>query len=225
MMSNRAWLYRVLSLLLTLVVPVLLVLIGIRLLTIETYLRLEYAKPDFPPDDYGFTVEDRLHYGPYAVQYLTSNAGIDYLAALTFPDGAPFFNERELEHMVDVKKVMQVAFGVLGATLMFFAVIVAVLSRSADGRAALRQGLFSGGLLMIVILLGLLGYVLINWDTFFTQFHSLFFAPGSWQFAFSDSLIRLYPVRFWQDAALTIGGLCALSALVLMGGSWWSRRS
>src|SRR5438552_9539118 len=120
-MSSSRWLLRVLSLLVTLAVPVLLVLISIRLLTTETYLRLEYTKPDFPPDEYGFTVEDRLHYGPYAVQYLTNNAGIDYLGSLRFPDGTPFFNERELEHMVDVKKVMQAAFAVLGVTLFLFA--------------------------------------------------------------------------------------------------------
>ena len=208
-------------LLLTLAVPVLLVLTSIRLLTTETYLRLEYTKPDFPPDDYGFTVDDRLHYGPYAVQYLTSNAGIDYLASLQFPNGAPFFNERELDHMVDVKKVMQVAFAVLGVTILLVAVIVVVLGRSPEGRQAIRQGLFSGGVLMLVILLGLLLYVLLQWDTFFEQFHSLFFAPGSWQFSFSDSLIRLYPVRFWQDAALTIGGLSGLGAILLMAGSWW----
>ncbi len=224
-MHYPGWLLRILSLLVTLAVPMLLVLISIRLLTTETYLRLEYTKPDFPPDEYGFTIEDRLHYGPYAVQYLTSNAGIDYLASLTFPNGAPFFNERELDHMLDVKKVMQIAFAALGVTLFLFALNVVVLNRSPGGRQALRQGLFSGGVLMLVILIGLVLYVVIDWDAFFTRFHEMFFSEGSWQFSFSDSLIRLYPVRFWQDAALTIGGLSGLGALLLMVGTWWwSRR-
>jgi integral membrane protein (TIGR01906 family) len=220
------WLPRILSILVTLVVPVLLVLTSIRLLTTETYLRLEYAKPDFPPDEYGFTVEDRLHYGPYAVQYLTGNAGIDYLASVTFPDGTALFNPRELDHMIDVKKVMQVAFAVLGFTIFLFAILVAILTRSPEERGALRQGLFGGGLLMLVILAGLVVYVLLQWDEFFTQFHALFFASGSWVFSYSDSLIRLYPVRFWQDAALTIGGLSGLGAILVTVGAWrWSRRA
>jgi len=124
-----------------------------------------------------------------------------------------------------VKKVMQVAFAVLGFTMFLFAVLVAALTRSPDGRTALRQGLFGGGLFMLVILAGLVVYVLLQWDEFFTQFHELFFASGSWVFSYSDSLIRLYPVRFWQDAALTIGGLCGLGAILVVVGAWrWSRR-
>jgi integral membrane protein (TIGR01906 family) len=213
-----------LSILVTLLVPVALVLVSVRLVMTETYLALEYNKPDFPPDIYGFTLADRLHYAPYAVQYLLSNAGIDYLADLKMPDGGRFFNERELSHMADVKKVTQAALGVLGAALVLLALIGAVLVRSAEGRRALRQGLFGGGLLMLAILVGLLLFIAVNWDSFFTDFHELFFASGTWVFAYSDSLIRLFPVRFWQDTALTVGGLSAFGAALLMAGVWWWAR-
>ncbi len=219
--SHSPWLLRVLSVLVTLIIPILLVLISIRLLTTETYLRLEYTKPDFPPDTYGFTLTDRLHYGPYAVRYLTTNNEIGYLASVTFPDGTPLFNERELGHMVDVKRVMQAAFAALGLTVFLFGVLIVMLSRSSEGRNALRQGLFGGGLLMLVILFGLLLYVLLQWDQFFTRFHQLFFTGDSWLFQYSDSLIRLYPIRFWQDAALTIAALCALGGVLSMVGAWW----
>lgn len=228
MMSSSIWRTRWLltsvSILVTLLVPVALVLIGVRLVMTETYLVLEYNKPDFPPDFYGFTLADRLHYAPYAVQYLLGNAGIEYLGDLKMPNGGPFYNERELSHMVDVKMVTQAALGVLGLTLVVLALIGVVLVRTAEGRRAFRQGMFGGGLLMLAILAALLVFIVVNWDSFFTGFHELFFASGTWVFEYSDSLIRLFPVRFWQDAALTVGGLSAFGALLLMAGAWWWAR-
>ena len=217
-------LLRLLSILVTLAVPVLLVLISVRLVMTETYLWLEYNKPDFPPDPYGLTLVDRLHYAPYAVQYLTGSAGIDYLRDLTDPDGRRLFNERELGHMLDVKTVTRVAFAVLGVTIILFTLLSVALSASPEGRRALRQGLFNGGLIMLAILASLLLALSLNWDAVFTQFHELFFASGSWVFEYSDALIRLFPVRFWQDAALTVGGLSGTGAILMMAGVWWWER-
>ena len=40
---------------------------------------------------------------------------------------------------------------------------------------------------------------------------NLFFTGNSWLFYYSDTLIRLFPIRFWQDAFL-------LAAVVALGG-------
>lgn len=220
------WLRLVLSILVTIAVPVLLVLISVRLVMTDTYLQIEYNKRDFPPDDYGFTLQDRLHYAPFALQYLLGSDGIDYLGNLKFPDGRPLYNERELEHMIDVKTVFRSTLLALGITVLIFAGSLSILIGSQEGRQALRVGFFSGGLLMLVILGGLILLLLTNWDAFFTDFHDLFFAQGTWMFDYSDTLIRLFPIRFWQDAALTIGGMSAAGALVLIFVSWqWARRN
>lgn len=220
------WILNLLSFLITLAVPVLLVLFSVRMLISPVYLAVEYNKPDFPPDYYGFTLADRSYYGPFALNYLVNNADIRYLRDLTFADGRPFYQESELSHMVDAQHIAQVAFAILyGLTLVLLIGSIA-LSRSANGRAALRRGLFSGGLLTLLLIGGLAVFVLLSWDSFFTQFHELFFAEGTWQFQYSDSLIRLYPVRFWQDTALTIGGLAVAGALLIMVAcSTWARRA
>lgn len=48
-------------------------------------------------------------------------------------------------------------------------------------------------------------------DIFFAAFHSLFFEGDSWLFLFSDTLIRLFPIRFWEDAFLW-------AAVIALGG-------
>jgi uncharacterized membrane protein len=46
-------------------------------------------------------------------------------------------------------------------------------------------------------------------------FHNVFFEPGTWKFLFSDTLIRLFPQRFWQDLFLIVGGLSLVGGLAL----------
>ena len=71
--------------------------------------------------------------------------------------------------------------------------------------------LLGGGLLTAGLLLFLTVFVVLGWRTFFIGFHDLFFAPGTWTFDWSDSLIRLFPDRFWFDAGaiVTVGTLVA----------------
>src|SRR5574339_985858 len=96
-----------LSSLVTILVPVVLIGLGLRVLLTPLFLRIEYNMPYFPPDEYGFTKEDRLRWAPYALNYLINNEDISYLADLKFDDGTPLYNERELSHMDDVKRVTQ----------------------------------------------------------------------------------------------------------------------
>jgi integral membrane protein (TIGR01906 family) len=58
----------------------------------------------------------------------------------------------------------------------------------------------------------------ISFWQFFSWFHSLFFKGDSWLFAYSDTLIRLFPIRFWQDAVIGIVGLALLLGLALAFG-------
>ena len=222
--KSRLTLYTVLSFLITLAVPILLVMLSVRLVMTDAYLTLEYNKPDFSPDTYGFTQADRLHFAPYALNFLNAPVGIDYLGNLTLPDGKALYNPRELQHMIDVKSVYSAAIAVLIGTLLVFIVSLVVMLQSVEGRRALRRGLFGGGLLMLAIIGFLVAMLLVDWERFFDGFHDLFFARGTWVFDYSDSLIRLFPVRFWQDAALTIGGMCVAGAVLLLVGCWWSAR-
>lgn len=203
-------------------IPILLVLVGARLLMTPLFFSFEYNRADFPADYYGFTSEDRLRYAPYATQYLTNGADIDYLGDLTFPDGSPLFNARELHHMRDVKAVTQTAF--LLATIIGVLALAATALLWRISRRDLRLGLRGGALITLGLIAAVVVGSVLSWDTFFTDFHQLFFAQGTWQFLYSDTLIRLFPEQFWFDAALGIGGFAGLCALALLIASFRWRR-
>jgi integral membrane protein (TIGR01906 family) len=171
----------------------------------------------FPPDEYGFTKEDRLQWAPYALEYLVNTAEISYLGDLTFDDGSPLYNERELRHMQDVKKVTQTALNVWYISLALL-LMLGIWSWRGDWMQTYRQGLMRGGWLMVGLAgaIGLIVLVGISIDpnvfwNFFVGFHGLFFEGDTWLFLYSDTLIRLFPLRFWQDAFL-------IAAIIALGG-------
>jgi integral membrane protein (TIGR01906 family) len=192
--------------------PVLLVLLAARLVMTPLFLNFEYYRSDFPPDPFGFTLEDRLNYAPYALNYLLNGADIDYLGDLAFADGTSLYTANELRHMRDVKVVTQVAFGlaVVGG-LIFIADAYYLARRKRLGQTLLYGALGTLGLVAAIVI----GAV-VNWEGFFVGFHQMFFQSGTWYFPTSDTLIRLFPEQFWFDAALMIGALTVITSLIVL---------
>jgi len=207
----------ILSYLTSLLVPLALIGTALRILLSPIFINVEYRMPYFPVDEYGFTQQDRLQWAPYALEYLTNGAEISYLGDLKFADGTPLYNERELSHMADVKQVVLGSLGVWTISLILLAVL-ALLANRGGWIPDYINGLRRGGMWMIGLAaaLGLVAGVgiLLNPDVFwqfFTLFHKIFFSGDSWLFYYSDTLIRLFPMRFWEDAFLW-------AAILALGG-------
>ena len=206
-----------LAFIVTFLTPIALLGLGLRLLLSPFFLQIEYNMPYFPADTYGFTKQDRLHWAPYAVEYLVNSADISYLGDLKFEDGSPLYNERELSHMEDVKRVTQGALQLWDITLVTL-LLLGLWAWRANWMLAYTRSFWRGGWLMMGLALTIGAIVVVGiainpdvfWE-FFTLFHKLFFTGDSWLFYYSDTLIRLFPIRFWQDAFL-------LAAVVALGG-------
>ncbi len=197
--------------------PVALVLTAVRLLLTPLFIRVEYRMPGFPADPYGFTQADRLHWAEIARQYLLNDAGIEFLGDLRFENGVSVYNARELRHMADVKRVVRGALAVWWGSLALIALgglLAWRFHRSDD----LRRALARGGLWTMALLGAILVFVVAAFNAFFVAFHRVFFEGDTWLFRYSDTLIRLFPERFWQDAFLAVGGLTLLGGAALYWG-------
>jgi len=198
----------------TLLVPVILVLASVRLLLTPVFLPFEYRTPNFPPDAYGFTREDRLYWSAFALDYLINQEGISFLGDLRFADGSPVYNQRELKHMVDVKEVLQKAMLVwyfsLGA--MF---LLGIWAWQGGWLYSYRRGLSRGAFITSALIFVIIIFVLAGFGIFFVGFHQVFFETGTWVFYYSDTLIRLFPERLWRDVFIYVGLLTLSSGLVL----------
>jgi len=213
-----------LSYLVSLCIPVALIGLALRLLLTPIFLRIEYNMPYFPSDPYGFTTADRLHWAPFALNYLLNHAGTSYLADLKFDDGRPLYNEREVRHMLDVQNLVQAVLRVWYGVLVALA-LLAVIAWQTGWRAHYVDGLRRGGWWVIWLAAGIAVIVIVGiavnpdvfWQ-FFSGFHSLFFEGDTWLFEYSDTLIRLFPIRFWQDAFLFAAVIVLGSGLALAFG-------
>jgi integral membrane protein (TIGR01906 family) len=200
-----------LSILTMLLTPLALLVIALRLLLTPVFPQIEYRMPGFPADEYGFTQADRLYWSKFAITYLTNNAGIEYLGDLRFADGSQVFNERELSHMADVKKVTKSVLRI-GYVDLALLVLLGLWAWRGKWDQAYRLGLRRGGWLMLVLMGTIAAFAAISFWNFFVFFHSLFFKGNSWLFYYSDTLIRLFPLRFWQDIFIAAG-------ILVLGGS------
>lgn len=207
----------------TLGVPLLLILGSVRLAMTPQFLSFEYHRPDMHEDPYGFTLEDRLRWGPLGIEYLVTGADISLLGDLRFENGNPLFSARELQHMVDVKTVTRSAFFVLAAALIIVPLCALYLWRT-DRRNQLMDALLRGAIFTLGGIVSVIFGAVVAWDMFFSLFHRLFFADGTWVFYTSDTLIRLYPEKFWFDTALIIGVAVIGGALAIVGLAWRSWR-
>ncbi|MDY6874457.1 MAG: TIGR01906 family membrane protein [Chloroflexota bacterium] len=193
----------------TVLTPLVILMIAIRLLMVPLFARIEYHLPGFPEDPYGFTLEDRLKWSAPSIRFLVNGDSIEDLGSLTFEDGEPIYNDRELSHMADVKAVVTgMRIGLTVAVLVLLT--IEVIAVRGDWRKALLTAYWRGGWGVVGLIVAILMFVLIAFDQLFTWFHMLFFQSGTWQFYTSDTLIRLFPIRFWQDAFIFVGVISLL---------------
>ena len=99
----NTYLRKIVTWLVTLIIPLALILTGVRMILTHVFIQVGYRMPNFPEDTYGMTQEERLKWTPVLWDYLLNDEGISFLGDLSFEDGSPLFNERELSHMEDVK--------------------------------------------------------------------------------------------------------------------------
>ncbi len=199
------------DILITILIPLFLIMTSIRLLLFPVYSILEYQRPGFPADTYGFTLEDRLKWSRISLDYLTNGAGIEFLADQKLDEKTPLFNERELSHMLDVKNLVQLML-ILWPAIGIVIMGLGVMAMRGGWIHEFWLAVSRGGWAAVWFIVAILAAVLISFNALFTGFHRIFFTGDTWLFLYSDTLIRLFPMPFWQDAFTLMG------VMVLLGG-------
>ena len=213
---------RVMQVLLAVCFPVILLVLAVRAVASPLFLWVEYNRPGFPGDGYGFSSDDRMTYGSYAVDYLSNWAGPRYLGELVNRSEDKLFGEGEVSHMADVKLVILSAFGAGVVLILLSLIAVIYLRRRSPG--GVRRGLFAGSIVTLVIIISLGVLAALGWEQFFAQFHSVFFASGTWTFSLQDTLIRLFPGQFWVDGGIVVASLVLIASLVTLILTWPTRK-
>lgn len=204
-------------------IPFLLLVTPVYLIASPAYMRHEYGLPNFPSSQ-RFNDAERLRLSTTIVKYVMGRATEDEMATARTDAGEVALRGEEVQHLIDVRVVMD-GFRLVHAVLLALALLSAVVVWRSARRALLplylRQGVWiAAGLIVFIVIASLL-----NFDTFFTRFHQLFFSEGSWLFYEDDTLIQLYPLPLWSDAVWKIGVLVALLMAAIYGLAAWAERA
>jgi integral membrane protein (TIGR01906 family) len=215
-----------LSIAVTLAVPVILVVNGIRLVTNDRYVEAVYDHGGVPDDRYGLPANERERLALVGLRSIepSTTEGVDLLREARLPNGEPAFNAREVTHMEDVRTAVARAyrFQVIAAVAIgVLALLLGLLTsmRSLVPVALARGAVLTGALAVVVGIVAATSY-----SSFEEPFHWLFFEGETWRFEETDTLRRLYPDRFWLDTAVVIGVLAVLqAAVVFVVARLWAR--
>lgn len=130
--------------------------------------------------------------------------------------GAPVLDERERQHMRDVRGVF---IGFFAATLVvgLAAVAIAIGRRGRPaGRLATWRAVRNGAIGLIVGLVVVGGFAFVAFDALFETFHRLLFTGGSYDFdPATERLVQLFPFAFWQESAIALGVVSIVLAAIV----------
>jgi hypothetical protein len=172
--------------------------------------KLEYNTPNFPRL-LGFAQEDRL-WSNIAWSTCSIMPGSEF-ARPAFRDGGRCSRKRGGPYG-GRKSALQITLMVWRITLGAL-VLLAIWAWLGGWIDAYRGGLGRGGWLTAIAIAFIILFVLVSFGVFFVAFHNVFFEPGTWMFEFTDTLIRLFPERFWRDIFIYVGILAGGAGLMI----------
>ena len=129
------------------------------------------------------------------------------------------FNQREIAHMYDVKRLVRGTYWVaLGSALWILAALVTsfVTDLSTWSAQAIRVAIWGGSIALIAIFVVGLAAV-ASFEQLFLLFHRLSFANDLWILdPRTDYLLILFPGGFWFDATMRVALTSVLGAVLLL---------
>ncbi len=151
------------------------------------------------------------------------NSGEEYIDLQVIKDGQLFtlFNEKEVQHLKDVKGLIWFDYWVFIGTAVYMLIFTGFHVRRNANKRNMAQGLFGGGILTLVLGAALGIGILSGFEDLFWNFHLISFSNDFWLLdPTTDYMIMMFPGEFWYDAfgfvaILTLGLAAVVGA---MGG-------
>lgn len=153
------------------------------------------------------------------------NSGEEYIDLEVVDDGVPvdLFTAEEVVHFKDVKGLIWLDYWLFLGTLVYILAYVAVNLFWRRNMRRLARGLvWGGGLGIALILVLVLLDALLGFGELWYRFHLVFFSNIYW--SAQGYMLKLFPQRFFFDAAVFCVLVVVAVSLILGGVGWWQLR-
>ena len=169
----------------------------------------------------GFSDEQLMGITRHLVQFFNDKIANPQLMLENQGKPMYLFHDYEITHLQDVKMLFYYSFYVALVTLAY-GVGYLLFTRMSGGKKRWNyfwRGVRNGNILTLVLLINLGMATMFGFYNIFIKFHYLVFGdPQSspWMLnPLTDYLVMMYPLNFWQDAAILGIGITAGVALLM----------
>lgn len=182
------------------------------------YFQYEYQKYHIT-ETVGINMDDLLKVTEEMLAYLEGNRSslADIKTTIHGKEDIPFFNQREIAHMVDVQTLFISARNLRNFLLIFFILsIMMIYFTKGELPKVLANGILQSIILFLLFFILLAFIIFQDFSSAFIQFHHLFFHNDLWLLdPATDNLINIVPEGFFFDTARNIL-IVFLSGLILL---------
>ncbi len=182
----------------------------------EDFFISEYEKMN-TANDMGMSHEELMEATNVLLDYLKDKRDDISLKVTVRGQEVEMFDQRETLHMVDVKELYLNAIAltrILG--IMGIIAFIALVALKGTRMQALK-GYHTGNMVFLGIIAVLGIYALIDFNSFWTNFHLLFFDNDLWLLYPDERLIQMVPEQFFSDLVARIVIIFVVSAGALAG--------
>lgn len=188
----------------------------------ESYVKYGTAKETLISDEEMTEAIFRL------IDYMEGRADSIQLSVVENGQTVEMYNRQEIDHMVDVRALYQAwrAVRTYGGILavMIIAVCMATLPKGE------RMGMLCRGFLIaaavfgaVLIVLGI--WVAVDFNSFWTEFHHLFFTNDLWLMDYRTCrMIRICPLQLFNDIVVRFALMFLIPFALMLALAVWGRK-
>ncbi len=188
---------------------------NLRLLTTRTFTIQQQKRLNIGTE-VGFSLEELRQVDTELVNFIHSSKTFPFITVKSAGDSSiPLFTKREIAHLYDTRNLLHKFFLTQRYSFVFL-LLVFVLGRKRFSYQELFRIVSYTGMVIISVLVFLLVFIFTGFDNFFYFFHTIFFESGTWVFSSEEMLPRLFPDRFWMEAAIILLGIFTVQVMIVI---------
>ena len=177
---------------------------------------------DFASFDESFYKEKFSEYG---IEKNISDAVLLHEKVISFVTGESIglpieFNEREKQHLLDVRKLVNIFKIALYICIISFFSLIFISLKILKSKKKITNfigNVFLFGGLLTILLAGILFFLIISdFSNTFESFHNLFFEKGTYVFnPANEIIVRIYPEQLFMDLGIRISKAVIFASLII----------
>lgn len=188
----------------------------------ESYVKYGTAKETLISDEEMMEAIFRL------IDYMEGRADSIQLSVTEAGQTVEMYNRQEIDHMVDVRALYQAwrAVRTYGGILaaMIIAVCMATLPKG-ERMGMLCRGFLIAAAVFGAVLIALGIWVAVDFNSFWTEFHHLFFTNDLWLMDYRTCrMIRICPLQLFNDIVVRFALMFLIPFALMLALAVWGRK-